>query len=295
MKKILIPMILSFVALVFLFSYQAGQLSDRVLTIVFCDVGQGDAIYIRTPGSIDILVDGGPAFAKASAGKPDKLNAPVLDCLSENMPLMDREIELVFATHPDADHIAGLVDVIESYTVKSFNTVAAEKKTKIFETLKKTIQEKKVPYQEIRAGSKFTLSDGVTIETKWPAYAQGFGGQAKDTNEYSLVQILTFEDFDLLLTGDVTFEILNGLDFSSNSIEVFKLPHHGSKTGVDNSTFQKIKASLAIISAGRNNSYYHPHPSVLNMLRKYNIEYKRTDIEGQIKIVTDGKTTKVVN
>jgi len=278
MKKILIPVILSLLSLIFLFSYQTGQLSDKVLTIIFCDVGQGDAIYIRTPGSIDILIDGGP----------DK---KVLNCLSENMPLVDREIELVFATHPDADHIAGLADVMQSYSVKSFNTVAEKKKTKIFETLEKIISEKKIPYQEITAGSQFTLSDGVTIETKWPK--AGFSSQ--DTNEHSLVQLLKFGNFDLLLTGDITYQILDGLDLNSDSIEVFKLPHHGSKTGVDNSTFEKIKASLAVISAGKNNSYHHPHPSVINLLKKFGVEYKRTDKVGSIKIVTDGKTTRVIN
>src|SRR3989338_2268033 len=117
MKKILIPIVISALALVFLFFYQTGQLSDKVLTIVFCDVGQGDAIYIRTPGSIDILIDGGP-------GKK------VLKCLSDNMPVWDREIELIFATHPDADHITGFVSVIQSYSVKSFDTVSATKDTK---------------------------------------------------------------------------------------------------------------------------------------------------------------------
>jgi len=290
MNRILIPIIISLVALIFIFSYQSGHLSDKVLTIIFCDVGQGDAIYIRTPGSIDILVDGGPAFAKASAGRPDKLNAPVLNCLSDNMPILDREIELVFATHPDADHIAGLVNVIQSYSVKSFNTVSATKDTRVFEALKKIISEKKVPYQEISAGSKFTLSDGVTIETKWPK--EDFS--SNDTNEYSLVQLLKFGDFDLLLTGDITYQILNFLDFNSESIEVFKLPHHGSKTGVNNSTFEKIHILLAVISAGKNNPYHHPHPSVLALLRKYNIEYKRADIEGEIKIVTDGNVAKVI-
>ena len=278
MKKILIPTVISFVALIFIFSYQTGQLSDEVLTVVFCDVGQGDAIYIRTPGQIDILIDGGP-------GKK------VLKCLSDNMPVWDREIELVFATHPDADHITGLVNVIHEFSVKSFNTVSEKKDTKIFETLRKTISEKKVPYREISQGDTFSLSDGVVIETKWPK--EGFSSQ--DTNEYSLVQLLKFGDFDLLLTGDITHQILDSLDLNSDLIEVLKLPHHGSKTGVDNSTFEKIKASVAIISAGKNNSYHHPHPSVLALLRKYNIEYKRTDIEGEIKIVTDGKTTKVVN
>src|SRR3989344_4638666 len=238
MKKIFFPIVISLVSLIFIFSYQTGQLSDEVLTVVFCDVGQGDAIYIRTPGQVDILVDGGR----------DK---KVLDCLSDNMPVWDRDIELMFATHPDADHIAGLVDV---------------------------------------------------LETKWPPAQRALwpggpreGFSSQDTNEYSLVQILRFGDFDLLLTGDITYQILDALDFEPESIEVFKLPHHGSKTGVDDSTFEKIKVSLAIISAGKNNSYHHPHPSVLALLKKFGIGYKRTDVHGSIKIVTDGKTTKVID
>jgi competence protein ComEC len=206
------------------------------------------------------------------------------------MPLWDREIELVFATHPDADHITGLVAVLNSYKIGSFNSVAAPKNTRVYEELRKLIENYKIPYKDLSIGDKFKLSDGVSIETRWPQ--KGF--KSTDTNEYSLVQLLKFGEFDLLLTGDITYQILNSLDFGSESIEAFKLPHHGSKTGVDNSTFQKIKASVAIISAGKNNSYHHPHPSVLNLLKKYNVEYKRTDIEGEIKIVTDGKTTKVI-
>ncbi len=278
MKRAIIPVLISVVALVFMFSYQTGALSDKKLFVVFCDVGQSDAIYIRTSGNVDILIDGGRGNQ-------------VLECLSSNMPLWDREIELVFATHPDADHIAGLIAVLNSYKIGSFNSVAAPKNTKVYEELRKLIENYKIPYKNLSIGDKFKLSDGVSIETKWPE--KGF--TSKDTNDYSLVQHLKFGEFDLLLTGDISFQILNSLKFDSESIEVLKLPHHGSKTGVDSLTFEKIKASIAIISAGKNNSYHHPHPSVLSLLKKYNIEYKRTDLEGEIKIVTDGRTTKMVN
>lgn len=278
MKKILIPIVISVFALIFLFSYQTSSLSDKVLKVVFCDVGQGDAIYIRTPGDIDILVDGGPGNK-------------VLECLSENMPFWDRQIELVFATHPDADHISGLIGVLRNYKVGSFNTVSASKETKVFSELSNLIKSEKIPYKELAAGDKFNLSDGVLIKILWPVA----GFSSKDINEYSLVQILKFGEFDLLLAGDVTAKILNALDFSGSSIEVLKLPHHGSKTGVDDKTFESLQAELAIVSAGKNNSYHHPHPSVLSLLKKYNVEYKRTDEVGDIEVVTDGKVTKVVN
>lgn len=279
MKKILIPIIVSALALIFIFAYQTGSPSGKELTIVFCDVGQGDAIYIRTPENIDILVDGGR-------------DSKVLKCLSDNMPFGDQDIELMFATHPDADHITGLINVIESYTVKSFDTSTLNNinDTVTFNKLIDLVKSKQIPLRLISTGDKFTLSDGVAIETLWPKA----NFESKDTNEYSLVQKVKFGNFALLLTGDITYQILDNLNLGTNSIDVFKLPHHGSKTGVDNSTFEKIRTGLAIISAGKNNPYHHPHPSVIFLLKKFGIKYERTDKEGSIKIVTDGKTTKVI-
>ena len=277
MYKILIPIFFSVLALTFLYFYQAQTFSDKQLHVVFCDVGQGDAIYIRTPGNVDILVDGGR-------------NSKVLDCLSKHMPFWDRDIELVFATHPDADHIGGLADVIQSYRVISFNTVSASKDTSVFRNLQSLVRGKKIPYKELVAGDSFSLSDDVKIQTKWPTA----GFESKDSNEYSLIQVLSYGEFDLLLTGDITYQILNTIELPI-AIEVFKLPHHGSKTGVDSLTFEKIRTYLAVISAGKNNSYHHPHPSVLNLLNKYHVPYKRTDEVGSIEVITDGVNTKIIN
>jgi competence protein ComEC len=277
MKKIILPILASIFVLILLFSYQTAKFSDNVLHVVFCDVGQGDAIYVRTPGKIDILVDSGRADNKA------------LSCLNKHMPIWDRTIEIVFATHPDADHIGGFLSVLKSYKVKEFNTVAAKKGTKQYFDLVSLLKELKVPYKEITLGSKFTLSDGVTIRTLWPAA----GFDSKDTNEFSLVQLLSFGNFDLLLTGDITYQILNTLNLPS-SVEVFKLPHHGSKTGVDEATFQRMSAVLAIVSAGKNNSYHHPHPSVLSLLNKHGVSYRRTDEIGSIEIITDGIQTRAL-
>ena len=102
MKKYLIVLSGSLLALIFLYFYQTTKFSDKTLHLIFCDVGQGDGIYIRTPTGADIVIDGG------------KSNGLMLECLSENMPFWDRKIELLFATHPDADHIGGLIEIIES-------------------------------------------------------------------------------------------------------------------------------------------------------------------------------------
>ncbi len=278
MRKILLLILLSAFFLLLLFFYQTATITDKRLHIVFCDVGQGDAIYIRTPSSVDILVDGGR-------------DSRVLDCLANNMPFWDRKIELVFATHPDADHIAGLNYVLESYEVGNFYSSHAEKDTKVYQALRSLIAKNNIAYREIYVGSKFTLEDGVTIETFWPT--KDFS--AKDINDYSLVQYLKYGQFDLLLTGDVSSYILDTIDLSRVSFEVFKLPHHGSKTGIDESTFERINADLGIISAGKNNSYHHPHESVLSILKKNSIKYLRTDILGEIEFATDGINTEIIN
>lgn len=278
MKKYLFLIFGSIISLVFIFSYQSSTLATKTMSVVFCDVGQGDAIYIRTPDGADILIDGGPG---------DR----ILKCLEQNMPFWDKTLELVFATHPDADHITGLVSVIERYRLLSFNTISRGKDTAIYKKLKDAIEKNKIAYREVTAGDKFNIGDGVEIDIKWPQ--SGF--EDRDINNYSVTTLVKYKNFDMLLTGDLGFEILDSLTFGSSPIEVFKLPHHGSKTGVDDETFKKFRFLLGVISAGKNNSYHHPHPSVLALLKKYNVSYKRTDLEGEIKIVTDGKTTKVLN
>ncbi len=280
MTKYLVIIAGCFVALVFLFFYQTSKFSDKSLHVIFCDVGQGDGILIRTPTGADIVIDGGPQ------------NGKMVACLSHYMPFWDHDIELMFATHPDADHIGGLIDVLNSYKVLSFNTSTLNNinKTITFNTLISDVRAQKIPLKLITIGDKFELSDGADLTTYWPR--QGF--ESQDTNDYSLVQVLSFGEFHALFTGDITYQILDTLNFAT-SFQIFKLPHHGSKTGVDDTTFQNIRSYLAVISAGKNNRYHHPHPSVIALLKKYNLPYKRTDEIGSIEVVTDGKNTKVLN
>jgi competence protein ComEC len=278
MKKYFLVILGCTLILAAFYIYQGQSLSDNRLHVIFCDVGQGDGILIRTPQGADIVIDGGPA------------NGKMLDCLENYMPQADRDIEIMFATHSDADHIGGLVDILKSYKVLSYATSGAVSDTEIFRTLNSLINKYGIPYREISEGDRFTLTDGVVIETLWPP--QGF--ESRETNEHSLVQVIKFGDFEALVTGDVTYRILDSLSFDY-TFEVFKLSHHGSKTGTDRETLEKIRAYLAIISSGKNNSYHHPHPSVLSLLKKYNLAYKRTDESGNIEIITDGKNTKVLN
>ncbi len=272
---------LSLFFLLGLFIYEKTVYFDGKLHVVFCDVGQGDAIFIRTPGGADILVDAGP---------DDK----ILTCLSRHMPFWDHDLELLFATHPDADHISGFENVLKSFTVKSFNTSKKSKNTAVFARIQKLIDDKKIPFHYVFAGDSFAVSDGVEIRVDWPTrkYADNDIAEKLDANSFSLVQTVEFGKFKVLLTGDIESEFLNKIYASGLSIDVLKLPHHGSKTGVDDKTFELIKPGLSIISAGKNNRYHHPSPETISLLKKYNISYKITFEKGDIEIISDGQSSR---
>lgn len=272
-KLLFVIFVSSFMLLgVFIFQFQKSQ--DGKLHIVFCDVGQGDGIFIKAPDGVDIVIDAGP---------DDK----IVSCLSRHMPFWDKTIELAFATHPDADHITGFESILKNYNIIVFNTSKKTSDTAVFKRIQNLISQKQIPVRFIYAGDSYEIGESFKIDTLWPSKEYIETESATDTNSYSLVQILSFGNFKVLLTGDIESDILNTLFSSKTQFDVFKLPHHGSKTGVDDETFGKIGAKLGIISAGTNNRYGHPSREVIELLKKYNMPYKRTDREGDIEIVID--------
>jgi len=279
MRNKLFILALSLMFLFGLFVFQSFQYADGRLHVVFCNVGQGDGIFIRTPKGSDIVIDGGP-------------DATILKCLENHMPFWDRDIELVFATHPDSDHITGLESVLKSYTVKSFNTSQKSKGTAVFRRINALIESNHVPFRFLVKDDTYKISDGVEITTYWPTheYVNSDINGKLDANSFSLVQVVSFGSFKTLLTGDIEFEILDKLFTSGYAFDIFKLPHHGSKTGVDAKTFEIIKPSLSIVSSGKNNRYHHPSPQVLELLKQFGLGYKNTAEVGEIEIVSDGKS-----
>lgn len=256
-------------------AYQAVQLSDSRLHIVFCDVGQGDGIYIRTPDKKDIVVDAGA-------------NEKMVECLSRHMPFWDRTIDIIFSTHADLDHYGGLSDIFEAYTVKEYAKSTNTSPAESYKYLEGDVSQEGSVNRVIHKGDKFIFPSSVQILTLWPTREFESSPDAVDNN-LSLVQILTYKDFELLLTGDIEKEILDPIIATQKDIDVLKLAHHGSKTGTDNGTFAHIKPELSIISAGQKNRYGHPHKEVLDVLKQNNLKYLRTDERGDIEIISDGQ------
>ena len=275
MRKFLIFGLLSLCFLAVLTVYQLLKFSDKALHITFCDVDQGDAIHIRTPNGDDILVDGGP-------------NAKVLDCLSNHMPFWDRQIEAVYMTHPDADHFTGLIGVIKSYKINYFGTSNAPKATGVFEELNRQLEIHQIKKNFVYKGDRVRTKDGFTMTILWPTH-EFINNPSQDTNDYSLVQKLEYGKFTVLLTGDVPSVYLNSIMPGLERLDVFKPPHHGSKTGVDEFTFQYVVPKYAVISSGRKNKYGHPNKQVIDVLSDNKIPYKNTATDGDIEIVSDGE------
>jgi len=276
MKKIAFLFILSLILLLSLIFYQYQKFNDGKLHIVICNIGQGDSIFIRTPKGSDFLIDGGP-------------DDSVLNCLSSHMPFWDRTIEVMIMTHPDSDHSSGLIDVIDRYTVLSFNTQALPGKTKVFQNLISDLKSKNIAPKYLYQGYSLTEGD-LSLFTVWPSQKAIFDGKnSKSLNEFSVIEKLSYKDFASLFTGDAGVDVEDQIAKSVGKIDLLKVPHHGSRTGMDESFLATIKPSLAVISVGAKNSYGHPSPLMLDILQKERIKTLRTDIDGEVEVITDGK------
>ena len=239
-------------------------LPDNRLHVVVCDVGQGDAILV-TYKTTQMLVDGGP-------------NASVLKCLGDHMPFYDHRIEVVILTHPQADHMNGLIDVVKRYTVLQFVKEPVVNNTEGYRELMKLLE--KIPVRAVYAGEEIRFKNqGPRFKIIWPE--RGF--ESKELNETAIVGKLSFGDFDALLTSDA------GLIAPPIQVDVLKVPHHGSKYGMTKSWLEAVHPKLAIISVGKN-SYGHPTEEVLKLLSDEGIKTLRTDQDGGVEVVSDGRS-----
>lgn len=277
--------IVSLCALGAMSMYQSAKINDGKLHVVFCNVGQGDGIYIRTPKGSSIILDGGP-------------DDSILSCLSKHMPFWDRDIELMLLSHPHADHLNGLVDVLERYAVMHFATEDLANDSAGFAQLQKSLQEENLVIEHLVSGGKITTTDGVTITllspTKTFLHETSPGGKIGEKGEFaSLVLMVSYGEFDAILTGDSQARGYEGaVKNVSRQIEVFQVPHHGSKTGINSSIINHLRPGVAVISVGKN-AYGHPSKETLKTLSDNKINILRTDQKGDIEIESDGKSWTV--
>lgn len=260
----------TFSLIVVIFYFFSSIFDDRT-KIVFCDVGQGDAAYIRINNRIDVLIDAGP----------DK---SVLLCLGKYMPFWDRKIELAFLSHPNSDHYGGYSYMVDRYKIDKFITVKSPIVSKTYKKLLEKITDKNIPVLYKYSGDKILLPKGdlriaPTITLYWPPKNYS----SVNDNDFSSVILFELRDIRLLFTGDASPFVLSRLSNSSpGKISILKIPHHGSKNGLIKKFLDLADPSIAVISVGKNNSYGHPNKQTLDMLRAKNVKILRTDKDGDI-------------
>ncbi len=255
-----------------LIPFTGTSASTKFLTVHFIDVGQGDSIYIKAPNGEDILIDGG------NNGKGD-------DVVAYLKKQKVDDIEIMIATHPDADHIGGLDTVLSAFRVER---VYAPKVSHTSQTYKDFLNAVK------REGLKIkTAQKGVSLGLK--GVSAVFVGPVKsystsDTNDWSAVLKLTYGKKSFLFTGDAETKAEVDMIASKQNLraDVLKVGHHGARTSTSSAFLNAVKPTYAVISVGKGNSYGHPTTEVLNRLKSYKVNIFRTDLQGTIIAKTDG-------
>lgn len=281
MKKVVFYSLLILFSLAVLVGYQYFKFSDHKLHMVVCDVGQGDAIFITTPKQAQILVDGGP-------------DESVLNCLSKNMPFWDRSIDTIILTHPHADHYVGLIRVVERYHLNGFYTEEVKSNSETYKLLEAKLAAQNLSAKYLTTGDDFKDKSGVEIKILWPNPATletaDHNTSNLDLNGLSVVVLLTFGNFSALLTGDAGENIMDHISPEVGSVNILKVPHHGSRTGMTNNFLNIIKPEVGIISVGIDNKYGHPASESLTLLKDHQVRILRTDQNGEVDITSDGKS-----
>lgn len=248
--------------------------------VYFLDVGQGDATLFYTDSRQVILVDGGPSLS-------------VLYELGRALPFYERTIDLLILTHPDSDHLNGLVEVVKRYQVKKvlYNGIVDD--LPAYQLWQEQIRANGVKIVIAQAGQSFTYGN-LNLKVFYPT--DNLSGQIFDDTNYSSIVIkFSYQDVDFLLTGDLPVEKeleLVNLNYDL-AAEVMKVGHHGSKTSTHQKFLQTVKPQYVVISAGKNNSYGHPHFIVLQRLINSQTEILRTDERGTIRISTNGQNIEI--
>ena len=250
-----------------------SNIDNYPLSVHFIDVGQGDCIFIKI-GDNTMLIDSG-----------EKNNdEKIIKYLRNNG--VDR-VDYIIATHPHSDHIGAMETIIESFEIKN--------------VIMPRLSEQNMPttkgYENFLIAVK---NSGANVIAATPFNEYEFGdanfailspsNQSKNLNNMSVVIKLSFGDTSFLFTGDAESQveqelISSGYDIRSN---VLKMGHHGSNTSNTERFLQAVNPSFSVISCGKDNSYGHPHEEVVELLNKYDLNYKRTDKNGIIVVGSDG-------
>ncbi len=264
--------LLAFVALL------PGAAFAGTLRVDVLEVGQGDSILIRSPAGKTILIDAGDG----------KIDVP---------PLLQREgvtsLDLVIGSHPHADHIGGMDDVVQSFPIKRYLDNGLPHTTATYRTLMGDLEEKGIAYQAAVRDTVFNLDDGARLEVLFPT-GTALKNTRSDLNSNSVVVRLTHQGHCMLFVGDSeepTEQAL--LDGGLGKCDLLKVAHHGSNHSSTPAFLRAVQPKFALISVGVDNRYKHPGSDTLARLASSGAEIRRTDLEGQLTVLSSEKGLSV--
>ncbi len=246
------------------------------LEMAFLDVGQGDAVAIRTPAGRWLLVDAGPADDRYDAG--EKRILPYLRARGAT------RVEAMILTHPHADHIGGAGAVLRGLPVGRVVEPGLPFGTPLYRDLLRETEERGVPWSAARRDRSLRI-DGVELLFLWPTPSSL--DSPADANDISAVVLLRYGAFTALLTGDAPSEVeaqLVARYGDALRAGVLKVGHHGSRTATSDPFLRAVQPELAVISCGVRNRYRHPAPEALDRLARRGVAVARTDLEGTVVV-----------
>lgn len=310
MKNFLFTLVLASFTYLFIFWFKFS--ADTNLKIVMCDVGQGDAFLI-IKNDWQMLIDGGPNESN------------ILNCLRDHLPAMDEKIEVVVATHADADHITGLTAVFMQYHVDSLlMSNRSNKETTVFKAFQEIVQMKiqnglvliqpegqaliqpfenlsiGVLHPQTAQGLKNVLYGQFTVES--PRHTEHILQDIerylrdinlnviKDENDLSIVLLFKYHQVTALFTGDISEEIELAMVKHNliEKIDILKISHHGSKTSTSPLFLNLTQPEWSLLSVGKKNRFGHPHSAVINRVEEVSSYVLRTDLSGSVVLASDG-------
>jgi competence protein ComEC len=264
-------------------------LPDGLLHVVFLDVGQGDAIFIQTPSGRQVLVDGGPS------------ETVLLSQLGRRMPFWDRTLDVMVLTHPDTDHVTGLVPVLERYQVDTVIHRQVEMDSEVYAHWLQLVEAEGAAVYQGEAGLRVALDDGVDASRPLEMVVlhpgpELVGGSAGSANNNSVVTRLAYGAMTVLLTGDIEAEVEHQLVAQGTPLRstVLKAAHHGGCSSTTQEFLEAVDPEVVVISVGADNEFGHPCAEVLERLEarpeqsRRGLPVYRTDEHGVVEVITDG-------
>lgn len=259
-----------------LYASHTWQVSDE-LVVKFLDIGQGDSVLIQTPHGRSVLIDGGPGMT-------------LLERLGEETSFWQKSFDLVILTHPDLDHLEGLLEVIKRYEVERVLMTGVHHSSALYQTWLDTLVEQDIPVSIADAAHDWQIDDEVYLDILSPVEPVLFE-EVENLNDTSVILKLMYGNTSLLLTGDAEEDqekalLRSGFDLSA---DIFKAGHHGSTTSNHPDLLQAVDAEHVIIQAGRENPFGHPHLETLLKFDERSIPWLSTQDQGTIVLNSDGE------